>query len=583
MNPRGSAFTLIELLVAMAVGLILVLVAMVAVRTTVQTAALANRLGLENRLMRQGVLEALDELDYWTRYDDPLDPAHQGLRSIVTMPAVQRNGVIESEFTRLGFKAKLGRDDVPWVSPSGVMLQPDVNSKLKLGGAFSPLQGFPTPLANDFGAVDPLTVRAVLPSGSATWASLLLTPVTNLQDDSSQAAGDAYALDRDRGFDPLRPFQANDPRRWYRGNLHETPGSDKRFGRYAMLTNLWAEPMLGYGSDPRELCSFGRSSAGMAPGRQAVTGPYGPYPEGDYARWGMRSRTWTWYSNQVVFLWEALGNIGLAEYLPSGTIIDSYGTRVFHPKPPSTDPETVEPYLTGINDPAGPTIRPTVRDTSRQDDNHARMDERQDFRFSGFPHYHGYTGTYVRSQAMVFYSGSHSAKPRTTWDATWDATYPLLAPSDYTGAAVVGMSQRSAWDWGNFTGDGADNTAANTILPLSTLAIYHRMTWAGPSAHTSYMRPLENRSQLVEPLMIQKPSTWPDLGIIAQRVIHNGRFTSIARVRWADPVSGEIAELGVTSIGTTLRGARQQRKPGGGWATFFGVNDPRNDNTLDSP
>ena len=572
MRRLTSAFTLIELLVAMAVGLVLVLIALVALRATVQTVTLANRLGLENRLMREGVLEALDELDFWEQYDDPLDPAKQKLRTICTMPAAPRTADIWEAFG----STRIAPDDL-------VTNQPTSWSRLKLGLAFSPLSGFPVPLANDFGETTEggqpvaMRVRQVL-TGSSDFRTMLVAPAACLADDSSQASGTAYELDRDRGFDPLRPYQANDPRRWYRGNIYEAAHSDKRFGRYGMLTNLWHEPILGYGSDPREIYSFGRTTAAMPPGHQAVTGSYGPYPAGDYAGAGIPSRTWTWQSNQVVFLWEALGNYGMAEYLPSGSIISSYGARIYHPIPtdPSQDTDTKEPYLSGLNDPLGPTIRATVRNTAKPQDNYLRIDEHLDPRFTGFPSFYGYRGGDFNR------SGCYSPKAGTSWDASAEATHPLLPMTDFTGGAIVGIPMAS-WGWDGIYADSAGNGAPNPTLPPTTVAVYHRIPWAGSASQVWVMRPLENRSQIVMPLMTQKPATWPELGMSVQRVLFNGRFTSVARVRWADPVTGDIAELAVTSIATTLRGARQQRRQGSGWATFYGVNDPRNDATLDSP
>lgn len=62
-----------------------------------------------------------------------------------------------------------------------------------------------------------------------------------------------------------------------------------------------------------------------------------------------------------------------------------------------------------------------------------------------------------------------------------------------------------------------------------------------------------------------------------QRFIKNTRFVNLARVTWTNPVNGQTSELSFTSFGTTLRGARQQRHPSGGWARWD------NDGSANSP
>ncbi len=81
-------------------------------------------------------------------------------------------------------------------------------------------------------------------------------------------------------------------------------------------------------------------------------------------------------------------------------------------------------------------------------------------------------------------------------------------------------------------------------------------------------------------LLAARPENWPGLETSVQRFIKNTRFVNMARVTWTDPISGETAELSFSGFGTTLRGARQQRHPKGGWAKWD--NDGSvNDKTLD--
>lgn len=58
-------------MIASSLGLTLCLATFACVRVCTQASTQATRLSIENRLLGQGYLSALDELDYWTRYDDP--------------------------------------------------------------------------------------------------------------------------------------------------------------------------------------------------------------------------------------------------------------------------------------------------------------------------------------------------------------------------------------------------------------------------------------------------------------------------------------------------------------------------------
>ena len=67
------------------------------------------------------------------------------------------------------------------------------------------------------------------------------------------------------------------------------------------------------------------------------------------------------------------------------------------------------------------------------------------------------------------------------------------------------------------------------------------------------------------------------------RFIKNAHHVAVAKISRFSPMTGELIELSWTGLGTTLRGARQQRQPTTGWARWD--NDPgvTNDPTLDSP
>lgn len=78
MNTRLNtrAFTLIEMMISVALGSLVVYIATVGVRAASQSVSAANRLALENSILRTGVVVALEHTDFWTDYDDPTyDPA----------------------------------------------------------------------------------------------------------------------------------------------------------------------------------------------------------------------------------------------------------------------------------------------------------------------------------------------------------------------------------------------------------------------------------------------------------------------------------------------------------------------------
>ncbi len=102
---------------------------------------------------------------------------------------------------------------------------------------------------------------------------------------------------------------------------------------------------------------------------------------------------------------------------------------------------------------------------------------------------------------------------------------------------------------------------------------------AGSQADFNLKTAVSNR------LLTLKPAHWPDVVTSVQRFIKNARHATISRVRWISPLTGDSAELSYASFGTTLRGARQQRRPDTGWARYDNDTDHSADpayRTLDS-
>jgi hypothetical protein len=81
-NKRSSTgFTLIEMMIAIGLGIVVCVTAFACARICSQAVTACNKLSLENTMMRVGFSAALDDLDFWTSYDDPDDASKQELRA----------------------------------------------------------------------------------------------------------------------------------------------------------------------------------------------------------------------------------------------------------------------------------------------------------------------------------------------------------------------------------------------------------------------------------------------------------------------------------------------------------------------
>jgi prepilin-type N-terminal cleavage/methylation domain-containing protein len=106
---------------------------------------------------------------------------------------------------------------------------------------------------------------------------------------------------------------------------------------------------------------------------------------------------------------------------------------------------------------------------------------------------------------------------------------------------------------------------------------YHLGYGSGENSHNEF----NSWSAIPDNHLPLRPTNWPGLDVSVQRFIKNTRFVNLARVTWTNPITGQTSELSFTGFGTTLRGARQQRKSDGGWAKWD--NDGSTpDRTLDS-
>lgn len=80
--------------------------------------------------------------------------------------------------------------------------------------------------------------------------------------------------------------------------------------------------------------------------------------------------------------------------------------------------------------------------------------------------------------------------------------------------------------------------------------------------------------------VLTAPSNWPEVTYRVHRFIERGHPVTLCIVEMTSPLTGAQIALPFTTVATTLRGARQQRRPGGGWSDPFS-SDPAERETLD--
>jgi type II secretory pathway pseudopilin PulG len=79
-SHRG--FTLIEVIIAIGLGIMIVLVAVSGLRVTAQTVSTANRLSMQNAILRTAIVAANEEMDFWDSFDSRTDPSQRPLRNM---------------------------------------------------------------------------------------------------------------------------------------------------------------------------------------------------------------------------------------------------------------------------------------------------------------------------------------------------------------------------------------------------------------------------------------------------------------------------------------------------------------------
>jgi prepilin-type N-terminal cleavage/methylation domain-containing protein len=464
--PRRG-FTLIELMIAVLLGMLVVYTAVAGFRVASQSVTMANRLSLENALIRAGFQEAHHQLDFWTNLDDPDDTGNQRLRRTVDM------------------------------NTSG-----GVGDRLKDIG-LTPTVGFPfTPMSTIFPANRPLkTDMPTAGSSVPRFASALGTPqapVLPLDGSPTAPVNWLAEADNDIGFDPTYAWSPHDPRTWSRSNVIEKErgydwdgeiGVPIWFGRYGIFTNLDEGTTLTY----RTLQVKPNRTDAESARYQAVYQPTSEKPH-------------RWYVRQVLGLSRSLGFYGMCDYLPCNVIYSGYA--------------------------------------SFADNNRTSA--------GGLPRY------FMPDKGFLLGTGMH----------------------EIHGLGLHGLTHAQSF--------GVCNPALRTVSDTD-LAKEHFRYWESDYStywNTGNATDLQNFMKVTlaqDTLMKTSPGHWPVVSVGVAHYIKSAKFANVARVRWTNPITGGESELSFTGVGSTLRGARMQRKLGGGWARWDNGTGAMNDSHLDTP
>lgn len=117
-----------------------------------------------------------------------------------------------------------------------------------------------------------------------------------------------------------------------------------------------------------------------------------------------------------------------------------------------------------------------------------------------------------------------------------------------------------------------------------------RRHWnTGVGASEGQVTDFMSKALSTRPLLTSQPAHWPLMKVEAARFLSHNRFVNLNSIQWTNTMTGEPITLSFTAIGTTLRGARQMRKPGdatappAGWARWYAPGSAMNDMTIDGP
>ena len=531
-SPRIRAFTLLELMIAISLGLVILLTAATAFRVASSCVVTSNRLATENTLMRAGFEIALEQLDFWTNLDDPNDATRERLR----LSGMNVTGQ-------------------PWAQAYAAQAP----APATLGLPFSPMQAGGGGTGSFPANVDPFTgtgdgksmvPRAQPASGPMVPAPLYLPlplPPATSNTPNPQPTG----WENDAGFDPSYVWSANDPRTWFRGNPLEKwlPGIAPNvtpliFGRYGAFTNITTSPVFD---------AF------------TVNGPYPPPATSApaySARYDTSHTIYTphlWYGRQLMGLSRAIGWYGLCDYLPSNTMYGYYTT------------------FSGAN---GSTFGNTSSAGNLS-------------LFFTFPNWGNGNGGSNQNYLPYPWADPFLTTPVTPagWatvpggGAYWNFVGQGMGP---TTMGIYALTSTSSYAVSNPYGDSVDKSSIddNTLAwrCYSYSNTDYSATYNGSTSGAALgMQYFVATTLPLTRILASSPSFWPQVLVGTGHYVKSGHFINLTKIRWISPITGQVSEISFNGIGTSLRGARMQRRPGSaaGWAHWDNDPNASNDPNLD--
>ena len=289
------AFSLIELLIAMALGMIIIYTAVAGFRLASSSISVANRLSVENRIIRAGIADARDKVDFWTDVDAPAGDAADSAWNGQALRVWTDNHPLG----RIGGKNDLG--PYGWGEN---WWQYSFHATSNSNNEYEPSRTKGAPFA----------AFSASTGASALWPRVS-SPSPELQ----------------RGWSATYAWPAHDSRTWWYGDygsveweiwrhtsgnpaaINAPPGQNYNWhemGRYGLFANRKAQPTLGH-----DMNTF--------------------YGTGDSGPFGRVDASHSWRDNQMWSLRYSVGPYGMYDYMPANAISSMYGAFNF------TSPNTI--------------------------------------------------------------------------------------------------------------------------------------------------------------------------------------------------------------------------------------------------
>ncbi len=501
-----NGFTLIEMMISVALGSLIVYTAIAGFRVASTSVTLVNRLALENAIMRSGIEQAHDRVDFWTDTDNPEDLGQQGLRN-------------NSSTAGLNTPERRAADAASNSYTSGLPFSDMID--------VFPLSPNPPPSPGP-------------------------TPIT------TESARESI-----KGWNPQDRWLMNESRTWFHGDLSDNANyGAKPGGYYSVFTNV--QNLVTVQTRVNTLSSTTPPTiTGTTP--NSIVGVMPPH---------------NWLMGQTMGMHQALGFYAFVDYMPANHVYGVYTTPrttgsgsvngVLAYDWQAYEYELSNPLLTDEN---GTLLTMVV--------SRSRFTQASQWCATSF--YRG-SPIFVRSGGLGDLA-----------QLTQGGAFAMVSP-DYGVTTPITLSNAVIYKI---------NSAKNPLMHQFKYAVGHSPEMAAVSAMdydqgniTDNQYDLAGANQFQRFLNVTEmttqvipgggPAQWPKATVSMKRYVREARFVNLCSLRWTSPITGASAELNFTTFGTSLRGARQQRKsqPMGattaaGWAKWYGPNESTNDKTLD--